>query len=288
MPGTFFHLQPEMYQKMMSQKGQRHMMMPATPGSGLVMIHPQFALGFLNRRFDRPAQSCLPNQIGLRDLHWRIAQIIFDLGWVTRATTKDHPDFVPRTAATLTYRAHKRKVGADRAFRSFFDRVTFPDLGWRLRSHLTNLLRCRLISRHTWPTTRTSCIEVAGLTKACRQDLHPLRPYHRCRGHFGEVPFVESGHTVEKTGTHSIMRIGINPGEGHNTALNDLPEHLQAKLWLRLKDQVLWNPAFFALGGVLFVKPRFRHIKPTIQKRVAQTGCIGEKNSLLTVSELAQ
>src|SRR5262249_1768940 len=112
--------------------------------------------------------------------------------------------------------------------------------------------------------------------------------YHRRRGHFGEVPFVESGHTVEKTGTHSIMRIGINPGEGHNTTLNDLPEHLQAKLWLRLKDQVLWNPAFFALGGVLFVKPRFGHIKPTVQKRVAQTRRVGEKNSLLTVGKLAQ
>src|SRR5262245_39341246 len=163
MPMTFFHLQPEMYQKMMSQKGQRHMMMPAAPGSGLVMIHPQFALAFLNRRFDWPSQSCLANQIGLRNLCRRIAQIIFDLCRVTRATTKDHPDFVPRAAATLTYRAHKRKVGADRAFRSFFDRVAFPDSGRQLRRHLTNLLRRRLISRHTWTTAWAPRLEIPGL-----------------------------------------------------------------------------------------------------------------------------
>src|SRR5262249_9723572 len=165
MPETFFHLQPEMYQKMMSQKGQHHMMMPAAPGSGLRMIHPQFALGFLNRRFDRPAHTCLANQIGLRDLCRRIAQIIFDLCRVTRATTKDYPDFVPRTAAALTYCAHKRKVGADRAFCSFFNRVALPDLCGQLRRHLTNLLRCRLISRHTWTTARAACLEIPGLAK---------------------------------------------------------------------------------------------------------------------------
>src|SRR5215467_7092878 len=288
MPGTFFHLQPEMYQKMMSQKGQRHMMMPAAPGSGLVMIHPQFALGFLNRRFDRPAQSCLAHQIGLCDLRWRIAQIIFDLGRITRATTKDHPDFVPRTAATLTYCAHKRKVGADRPFRSFFDRVAFPDPGRSLRRHLTDFLRCRLISRHAWTTARAPRLEVPGLVFTNSQNLHLFRPDHRVDRYFGEVPFLQLRHAIEKIRIHAVMLVSINPAKWRDPGLFQGVDHFQSRSRLGLEDQLLRQTAFSPFGRVRLVKPRFGNVEPAVKKSVTATRRINQEDSLLAIGEFAQ
>lgn len=47
----------------MRQKGQRHMVMPTLPSTGLVMIHPQFPFAFLNRGLHRPTQARLAHQI---------------------------------------------------------------------------------------------------------------------------------------------------------------------------------------------------------------------------------
>src|SRR5262245_5883006 len=277
-----------MYQKMMSQKSQRHMMMPATPGSGLVMIHPQLALGFLNRRFDRPAQAGLPRQIGPCDLRRRIAQIIFDLGRVTRATTKDHPDFVPRTAAPFTYRAHKRKVGADRAFRSFFDRVTFPDLVRQFRRHLTNFLRRRLISRHTWATARAARLEIPGLAKTCIQNLHMFRPDHRVGRYFGEVPFLQLRHAVEKSRIHSVMPVSINPTKWHDPGLLEGFDHLQPQTRLSFESQLLRQTAFSPFGRVRLVKPHLGNVEPAVEKSVTATRRINQEDSLLAIGEFAQ
>jgi hypothetical protein len=95
----------------MSEKGQRHMVMPTEPGPGLVMIHPQFALGFLNRGLDRPARACQPHQFGLSGRGRSVAQIILDLARIAGAAAKDEPDLVAgRRPRLLTARTNAKSA----------------------------------------------------------------------------------------------------------------------------------------------------------------------------------
>src|SRR5262245_56586860 len=126
MPETFFHFQLKTHQKMMRQKGQRHMMMPTAPRTGLVMVHPQFAFAFFERGLDWPTQARLAYQIGFGNLRGSVTQIIFDLRQITRAAAKDHQDLMARAAAAFTYCTDKSEIRGNRTFGAFLDRKTFP------------------------------------------------------------------------------------------------------------------------------------------------------------------
>lgn len=95
----------------MREKGQRHMVMPAWPGTDLVMIHPQFALAFFDGGLDRPAQARLAHQVRLGDSDRRIAQIKLDVGRVARAAAEDDPDVVARTTSAFAPPAHLAVIG---------------------------------------------------------------------------------------------------------------------------------------------------------------------------------
>src|SRR5215468_8254551 len=155
------------------------------------------------------SHSRLAHQIGFGNPHGSIAQIIFDLSRITRAAAKDQPDLMTRTSTTFTHCADKGEVRGDWAFCAFLDRKAFPSLRRQPRADLSSLLRRRFFFRNQRPATRTSRLEVACLTRTCRQYLHIPRPNHRRTGHFGEIPFVETSHAIEKIRIHSIMLISI-------------------------------------------------------------------------------
>jgi hypothetical protein len=71
---------------------------------------------------------------------------------------------------------------------------------------LTNLLRCRLISRHTRTNARAPRLEIPGLVFTNIQNLNHFRPDHRVGRDFGEVLFLQHRHAIEKIRIHSIWR----------------------------------------------------------------------------------
>ena len=81
--GAFFYLQAQPDQKMMRQKGLGHMMMPASPRAGFIVIHPQFALGLFQSRLYWPAHATDAYQGGRRARRGSVGQKIFDLRGAT-------------------------------------------------------------------------------------------------------------------------------------------------------------------------------------------------------------
>jgi len=66
MAGAFFELDAHADQEEMRQETVCHLMMPATPGARLVMIHADFAFAFFDGRFNGPPQAGQSHQLYLR------------------------------------------------------------------------------------------------------------------------------------------------------------------------------------------------------------------------------
>jgi hypothetical protein len=160
----------------MSEKGQRHMVMPTKPGPGLVMIHPQFALGFLNRSLDRPARACQPHQFGVNGRGRSVAQIILDLARIARAVAKDEPDIVARTATAFAHGADESEISGDRSFGAPLDRVAFSVLRREVGSNQPRLLSRRFTFGRTRLRARTARLNITGLALARRQNLRLTKP----------------------------------------------------------------------------------------------------------------
>ena len=99
----------------MRQAGLQHVMVPALPTAGLVMIQANFAFAFFKRRLNRPAQARHAHQFRGRTIGGRVAQEVFDFGRVGQTAAKGRP--LPRTGQAVTHRCHpqKDKVGLQRA-----------------------------------------------------------------------------------------------------------------------------------------------------------------------------
>ena len=75
-------------------------MMPTHPGAGFIMIHADFAFGFFENGFDRPALTTQVSHRPRRDPDWGVAQVILSLGRFRETAPKDGPD--PRAGQAIT------------------------------------------------------------------------------------------------------------------------------------------------------------------------------------------
>ena len=74
--GTFFEQALQPHQEVVGQKRLRHVMMPADPRPGFVMIQAELAFGFFQRRFHRPAPTAHARQVTGRAGAGRVAQVL--------------------------------------------------------------------------------------------------------------------------------------------------------------------------------------------------------------------
>src|ERR1035437_1211569 len=61
-------------QEMMSQEGQRQMVVPATPAADFIVVHPQLVFALANGQLDGPAHPEQPDQGAVRRVGGGIAQ----------------------------------------------------------------------------------------------------------------------------------------------------------------------------------------------------------------------
>jgi len=76
---------------MMRQQHQDHVVVPATPTAGLVVIQSDLALAFFKGHLYRPPHATEPEQFPDAEIGGGIAQIVFDFGGIVRVPAQDHP-----------------------------------------------------------------------------------------------------------------------------------------------------------------------------------------------------
>jgi hypothetical protein len=77
--GAFFVHEADVHQKEMGQESLGHVMMPATPGAGLVVVHADFPLAFFKGSFDRLAHPAQAHELTRGTGACRIAQVMLGL-----------------------------------------------------------------------------------------------------------------------------------------------------------------------------------------------------------------
>ena len=75
----------------MSHKGLEHMMLPSQPSTNFILIHADFAFGFFERSFNRPAQTTDSDQFLDGASGGSIAQIEFHFGLRSQTAATDQP-----------------------------------------------------------------------------------------------------------------------------------------------------------------------------------------------------
>ena len=213
--GAFFMLEADVHQKEMGQEGLGRVMMPATPGTGLVMIHADFPLAFFKGGLDRPAHSAQTHELARRTSEGCIAQVVLDLRPGAQATPQDQP--LPRTgqAGPAVDHFHEGKRSDHRPFGSFLQRPGVPARPYQGRSHVAHFLRRGHVRRQTWLEARAS------------QWPTPRRLYGglpqpdaRISRNFGHVPFTQGDNSIQKGWIPAEMLIGGDPLKGEDVALS--------------------------------------------------------------------
>src|SRR3990172_6351862 len=110
----------------MSHKGLEHMMMPSQQGPRFIVIHADFAFGFFERSFDRPAQTTDPDQLWNRATRRRIAQIEFQLGLRSQTAATNEPLANGWQAVMDRGHTQEGKICPQRTFAAFMDQATMP------------------------------------------------------------------------------------------------------------------------------------------------------------------
>src|SRR5258707_10503098 len=82
-------------QEVMGQNDQRHVMVPASPETQLIVVHAQFSLALGKTGLDRPAHPAHAHKRGKRRLDGSVTQIKLPFrlrGFTTDFTPDHHPD----------------------------------------------------------------------------------------------------------------------------------------------------------------------------------------------------
>src|SRR6266540_336677 len=100
--------------------------MPAAPGACFVVVHTEFALGFLKGTFHRPTHAGHIDQPRLGYVGRGITEIDLEFGTWTEGASKDHPNTIAGSSSALTGGAHKGKVGFNRSLTAILDGAAPP------------------------------------------------------------------------------------------------------------------------------------------------------------------
>ena len=187
--GAFFQLDAHTHEKVVRQKRLRHMSMPAVPGTGFVMVQPDFALAFLEGRFNRPAPSTATHQFTVGIVRRRITHIDFQLPFWPQAAAEDHPDARPAEPVAHERHTLECKLRDKGTLAAFFDRVAFPGAGRQVHRQAPCFLRLGCGLRNPRPTA---------LAGAGRFDRRRTSPTAGRDGHFGQIVLLQRRNAVHR------------------------------------------------------------------------------------------
>src|SRR6266498_4485735 len=113
-------------QEVMCQQRHRHVMVPAAPRAYLIVVHPQLALAFLNRRLHWPAHAALAYQCRVWRRGWRIRQVRFQLRPLAQAAPQHQPLVGAWQPVPHQHDPHERELGGQRPLGALLDLIIAP------------------------------------------------------------------------------------------------------------------------------------------------------------------
>ena len=230
------------------------MMMPSQPTSHLVMIHPDFAFGLFENKFDRPSHSANPHKLLQRHADRRIAEIVFDPGGILQIATNDQPELTGRQATAQFGHAQKCEITDDRPFTAFLDNSSNPIL-------FLNLLHQILDRNGMLPgIAQTQTSRMTPMTTPGR-NIHFWwdAPDQSILFDGGEIPLSGRSHTVPKGGAVSIQGVCRHPGKRQIIAFYRIFQQFQPDFRLRFENQIFGYATNLPLLGLFFLQPLFGH-----------------------------
>src|SRR5919202_263661 len=100
--GSFFELELQLNQKAMGQERLGHLVVPAAPRSRFILIQPDLAFAFFERRLNRPAPPTQLGQVAVSDCRWRIAKEKLQLRFGSQTAAQHQPHPRPRQLLAAT------------------------------------------------------------------------------------------------------------------------------------------------------------------------------------------
>src|SRR5205085_10694954 len=106
-------LNPQALQEMMRQRYNGHIMVPAAPRAGLVVVQPDLVFAFGKTQLDWPARPALARQAWQRAVRWRIRQIELHFVRHVQVAAQHQPDPCPRHPLAHDTDAQERERADD-------------------------------------------------------------------------------------------------------------------------------------------------------------------------------
>ena len=128
--------QAQVDQKMMSQRNQQHMVMPAQPTAGFIMVEAQFPFTFFKDGLDRPAQTAKTDQFQQGSVSRGIAEVELDFSRIIKIAAEDQPHLRPRQAGSTFQNPQEGKLTDQRSFAALLNGGSEPSAGRDLASSL--------------------------------------------------------------------------------------------------------------------------------------------------------
>src|SRR5688572_9162427 len=188
-----FEFQSQVDQKMMSQGNQQHMVMPAQPTAGFIMIEAEFPFTFFKDDFDRPAQPAETNQLQQGGLNRGIAKVELEFSRIIKIAADDQPQFRTRQACSTFDHAQAGKITDNRTFTALLNRGSAPSSSRNLSHYSLNRASFRAgltQPQADWPT--------ASSFPGRQIDLGSVQPDLAGGSNFSEVPFMQSCNSISK------------------------------------------------------------------------------------------
>src|SRR3990172_2644841 len=270
------------HQEVMSQRDQQHMMMPTQPTACFVVVKTDFAFGFFEDGFNRPAHAADAHELAERRIGGRIAEVVFDHRRVIQIAAEDQPELAGGQIAARLGHAQEGKFASNRTFTAFFDDSLTPVFCGDV-SH--QLLHCNgTLARVA--QTQAGWMAAATLPLG-NMHLRLGAPDRSGALDLGEIPLVQIFNSISKSRRIPVQFIRSYPVEGQMAAFFGFLEQFQPNFWLCLMNQVFWHATSTPSLGVFPLKPLVGHEQPPLDQTIAFATGIPQINSHLSIRHLA-
>src|SRR5258708_3999871 len=179
-------------QEKMGESDQGHVMMPAQPRAGFIMVETDLAFAFFEDGFDRPAQAAQTDKFSQRCGVGCITEVELDYGWVVEVAADNEPEFGTGQTITGLNHAPEGKITHDRPFAAFLDGGPCPGCFRQKREQVFGRNRA-VLSSPQFETGRMRAAPFPGW----QTDLGASLPQQGRVLDLGEVPLaLQSSYTI--------------------------------------------------------------------------------------------
>src|SRR4030067_22299 len=146
-----FELYSQPNQEVMSQRYEQHMVMPAQPTAGFIVIETDLAFAFFKDDFDGPTHAAYAHQVEQGAFSRGVAEVELEFRRVVHVAADHQPDFRARQAVSAFDHAQESEITDDGAFAAFFDGSPRPGLRGDLGCDGLDPDRCLVLVALTRP-----------------------------------------------------------------------------------------------------------------------------------------